>query len=360
MVGSPSWERLSCRRRTVRRGVTPRRFFGIQQVVGRPFEERERGRVFEVRRVRDVNDGRRAVEGLGDSFTGERVDAETGRGGIVSWPISVSVATSFEPMSPVPPMTTIFMSSFSFLCCWSPRSRRAKSTRLAARDPSFEQVDLRLGRRAVTGHGSVLETVKDRVRVLADVVVRPEVEGDSIESRSPSRNNGLTWTSKLTGAPESLVMTALPWRSDTITSQIAAGVQSSETGDRGRCAAMAGLPTRMTFLCGSSSGRTGIRRRSATPHPLRSAAPWWPEEGLILLVDGDPIAVGIRHREGSPEWPIERLGEDRDAIGHHLLEQGLGIAGPPPELDARRVGRRRRQVGTPRGAQHAGLRPGRS
>ena len=38
-----------------------------------------------------------------------------GEAGTASWPCSVSPPTTFEPMSPVPPMTTIFMIHPSFL-----------------------------------------------------------------------------------------------------------------------------------------------------------------------------------------------------------------------------------------------------
>ena len=46
----------------------------------------------------------------------------------------------------------------------------------------------------------------------------------------------------------------------------------------------------------------------------RSASLGRPEERLILLVDGDPVAVGVGHRKRPPEGSVERLRDDRDAV----------------------------------------------
>jgi hypothetical protein len=48
---------------------------------------------------------------------------------------------------------------------------------LAAFDPAPEELDLLLRPGDVAGHGSVFEAAEDGVGVLADVVVRPEIEG---------------------------------------------------------------------------------------------------------------------------------------------------------------------------------------
>ena len=64
---------------------------------------------------------------------------------------------------------------------------------------------------------------------------------------------------------------------------------------------------------------------------LASVSPGRPEQRLIFLIDGDPIAIGIGHREGPPEWPVKWLGEDRYPIRRHLLKECLSVAGPPPQ-----------------------------
>jgi hypothetical protein len=63
-----------------------------------------------------------------------------------------------------------------------------------------------------------------------------------------------------------------------------------------------------------------------------------PEQGLILLVDRDPIAVRVGHREGSAERAVVGFLEDRESVRHDLFVERGRIAGPPPELDRRRVG----------------------
>ena len=68
-------------------------------------------RVFEGGRVRHVSDHRGAFQGGGESLAGQRVTPEAGDAASVSGPRSRSLVTSFDPMSPVPPMTTIFMMS---------------------------------------------------------------------------------------------------------------------------------------------------------------------------------------------------------------------------------------------------------
>ena len=60
------------------------------------------------------------------------------------------------------------------------------------------------------------------------------------------------------------------------------------------------------------------------------------------------IPVRIGHREGPSEWPVEWLDEDRDPVRARLLVERLGVARPPPQLDARGLGRRLGQVRTPR------------
>src|SRR5689334_6841538 len=85
-----------------------------------------------------------------------------------------------------------------------------------------------------------------------------------------------------------------------------------------------------------------------------SARPRWPEERLVLLVHGDAVAIRIGHREGPPERAVERLGQDGHAIGPGLLEDGLGIRGPPPQLDRAGLRVRGGLAGTDRRQRHGG------
>src|SRR5438477_8551174 len=82
-----------------------------------------------------------------------------------------------------------------------------------------------------------------------------------------------------------------------------------------------------------------------------SASPRRPEQGLILLIDGDPVPIGIRHREGPAEWAVDGLRQDRYAVRRDLLKECLRVACPPPQLDARRVGRRSGQIRSGHGGQ---------
>ena len=84
----------------------------VEDVAGRGLEELQHGLVLERRRVRHVDDDRGAGERVGESFAGEGVDAGLGDAGTASWPCACEFSTTFEPMSPVPPMTTIFMTMF--------------------------------------------------------------------------------------------------------------------------------------------------------------------------------------------------------------------------------------------------------
>ena len=56
---------------------------------------------------------------------------------------------------------------------------------------------------------------------------------------------------------------------------------------------------------------------------------------MVALVDRDPIAIRIGHRERPPEWAVERLLKDRHAGGLDPVVERLGVAGSPPELDRR-------------------------
>ena len=80
-----------------------------QQVAPGGLEEVEHRGVVEGRRVGHVHHDVGAGEHLGQTLAGEGVDAGAGRrrDGLVTR--AASRCTSFEPISPVPPMTTIFM-----------------------------------------------------------------------------------------------------------------------------------------------------------------------------------------------------------------------------------------------------------
>ena len=58
------------------------------------------------------------------------------------------------------------------------------------------------GASAVARHRPGLQAIEDRVGVLGDVLVRPEIERNDIDLRSTSRKSGLTCCSKLTGPSE--------------------------------------------------------------------------------------------------------------------------------------------------------------
>ena len=65
--------------------------------------------VLEGRRVRDVDDDGGALENLGQTFTREVSTPVDGAAATASWPCSVKACNTFEPTSPVPPITTILM-----------------------------------------------------------------------------------------------------------------------------------------------------------------------------------------------------------------------------------------------------------
>src|SRR4051812_24868444 len=112
----------------------------------------------------------------------ERVSTpEDGEAATASWPCAASVATTSEPISPVPPMTTIFMvfllergGPWAVAACGTgPWSRPHPGV-----DPAPEDVDP-VGRPgAVAGHRAVLQPLQDVGGVPADVVGGPQVEGE--------------------------------------------------------------------------------------------------------------------------------------------------------------------------------------
>ena len=57
----------------------------------------------------------------------------------------------------------------------------------------------------------------------------------------------------------------------------------------------------------------------------RSARSGRPEQRLIAFVDRDAVAVRIGHHEGPAERSVERLLEDRNALGHDHLVQRLRV-----------------------------------
>src|SRR5947207_1089494 len=89
----------------------------------------------------------------------------------------------------------------------------------------------------------------------------------------------------------------------------------------------------------SADRRVMWRRTLDLERHLLSAPLRRPEEWLVLLVDGDAVAIRIGHGEGSSERAVERLGNDANAGCDHSLIQRLRVACPPPELDARGFGR---------------------
>jgi len=93
--------------------------------------------------------------------------------------------------------------------------------------------------------------------------------------------------------------------------------------------------------CGGAARRLAIRRRSVRLIRWGGLASFRrPEERLILLIDRDAITVRVGHRKGPSKGSVEGLGQDRYATCHGLLVECLGIARPPPKLDARGLGRR--------------------
>ena len=87
----------------------PRRLLGVEEVARGRLEELHDVVVRERRRVRHVHDDLGALHGVGETLAGQRVDARVRRAGTTSWPCSSSLAATFEPISPLAPMTTIFM-----------------------------------------------------------------------------------------------------------------------------------------------------------------------------------------------------------------------------------------------------------
>ena len=80
-----------------------------EHVAGGGGEEVPGGPILEGRGVGDVDDDLRAGQRLCQTLTGEGVDTRVRRGCDRLVTVGVSLATTFEPMSPVPPMTTTFM-----------------------------------------------------------------------------------------------------------------------------------------------------------------------------------------------------------------------------------------------------------
>ncbi len=104
------------------------RSFVGEEITGRCLEEIQHRRFFPRGRVRYVNDRRCTVERFRESFAGESVNAGVGRCGDRFVPVLAKLVTSFDPMSPVPPMTTIFMTAS--LDCWSLHVLRFRAPRL--------------------------------------------------------------------------------------------------------------------------------------------------------------------------------------------------------------------------------------
>jgi hypothetical protein len=73
------------------------------------FEEFQHRLVFKRGRIGEVDHHLRAGHGLFDALAGDRVDAAIGRGGDDLVGALGRMATVFDPIRPVPPMTTIFM-----------------------------------------------------------------------------------------------------------------------------------------------------------------------------------------------------------------------------------------------------------
>jgi hypothetical protein len=84
------------------------RFSGQQVTAGR-FEKLEDGLVLPRRRVRHVDNDVGTIHRLGQALAGDTVDARAGLAASTSWPRSRRFFTSFDPMRPEPPMTTMFM-----------------------------------------------------------------------------------------------------------------------------------------------------------------------------------------------------------------------------------------------------------
>ena len=85
---------------------------GREQVAGGGREELHHRLVLERGRVRDVDDHLGPVDHLREALAGERVDAGGRRRGYGFVVLLAEAATTFEPIRPVPPITTNFMFSF--------------------------------------------------------------------------------------------------------------------------------------------------------------------------------------------------------------------------------------------------------
>lgn len=85
----------------------------VEEVAGRGLEELEHGGVLERRRVGHVDDHVGALERVSQTSPVSVFTPELGEAARASWPWSRSSVTSFEPMRPLPPMTTSFMMSHS-------------------------------------------------------------------------------------------------------------------------------------------------------------------------------------------------------------------------------------------------------
>src|SRR5262245_59039818 len=87
-----------------------RSLLGFDQILSRGLEEIHGRLVLEGRRVRQIDDDLRTFERFGKALAGDCVDTGIGRRSKRLMPHWVSLLTTFEPMSPVPPITTIFIS----------------------------------------------------------------------------------------------------------------------------------------------------------------------------------------------------------------------------------------------------------
>src|SRR5262245_48025905 len=85
--------------------------FMAEEVTSRGLEEIQYRRVFPRRGVRYVDDNRCLSNASASPSPVSELTPELGEAATASCPCSRTLVTSFDPMSPVPPMTTIFMPS---------------------------------------------------------------------------------------------------------------------------------------------------------------------------------------------------------------------------------------------------------
>ena len=85
--------------------------FGSEQVAGRRAEEVEHRRVVPVGRVRYIDDDLCALERLVEALPVYVSTPDSGDAASASCPAWRNLATSFHPIRPLPPMTTMCISS---------------------------------------------------------------------------------------------------------------------------------------------------------------------------------------------------------------------------------------------------------